>query len=226
MHLNRIAVYITIITMLMGVSACANPGFGNKNQTGSDEAFEIMYEARSLEDDDSVINKESLLDIAIVMEQLIVKAGKEKPEISIAGDNRIRVSLSESNGDELNEIKEVINKSFTLNLRNSKGVIEMDRYDFTRNQARVVYDFDNNPGVVTDFTDAAKFEELTTRLMGQSVTINMGDFELTQLLINAPITEGTALITAQSTYDQAKDLARMINVGALPFELKELTRKR
>ncbi len=79
----------------------------------------------------------------------------------------------------------------------------------------------SKPFVTIELKDAKKFEEITTRLTGQYLAIYLDDKELSKPSVNFPISGGSAQISGDYTVDEAKELADMINLGALPLKLVE-----
>lgn len=72
-----------------------------------------------------------------------------------------------------------------------------------------------------------KFRLATQQAMTSNVPIAiwMDDTQISSPMVNEVITDGSAVITGDFTYEEAKDLADKINGGALPFKM-EVTNKR
>jgi len=72
-----------------------------------------------------------------------------------------------------------------------------------------------------------KFRIATQQAMTSNVPIAiwMDDTQISSPMVNEVITDGSAVITGDFTYEEAKDLADKINGGALPFKM-EVTNKR
>lgn len=64
-----------------------------------------------------------------------------------------------------------------------------------------------------------KFAEATGRLQGQTMSIWMDNTMISAPVVNATITEGSAIIDGMESLDAAKELADQINAGALPFAM-------
>ena len=78
------------------------------------------------------------------------------------------------------------------------------------------------PEVAISFTDqgAAKFGELTKRLVGKPLAIFLDDMALTWPRVNTEITDGNAVITGSFTVEEAKRLSLQLNAGALPIPVR------
>jgi preprotein translocase subunit SecD len=98
--------------------------------------------------------------------------------------------------------------------------------DFVAGGAKVGYDQLNKPLVQIKMVSRDKFKEITTRLSAKPSPDNVLSIYLDNVLISAPavnyvIDSDTATITGSFTYDEAKNLADTINLGALPLKLTE-----
>ena len=90
-------------------------------------------------------------------------------------------------------------------------------------KSEVIFDRNSgNPQVGLQFdTEGAKmFEELTKRNSGKTVAIFLDNQLLSAPRVNQAITGGNAVIQGSFTVKEAKDLAVLLNAGALPVPLK------
>ena len=78
--------------------------------------------------------------------------------------------------------------------------------------------------VAIEFTDegAKKFADLTTMNVGRHIGIYLDGEQLTNPVVNEPITGGKAVITGSRTLDEAKNLAILLRSGALPVKVNVL----
>jgi preprotein translocase subunit SecD len=65
-----------------------------------------------------------------------------------------------------------------------------------------------------------KFAEATQRWLGQNISINMDDIQLSNPEVEEVIPDGEATISGMASTDEAKELASKIEAGALPFALE------
>src|SRR3989338_167841 len=90
-------------------------------------------------------------------------------------------------------------------------------------KSEVIFDQNSgNPqvGLQFDTEDAKMFEELTKRNSGKTVAIFLDNQLLSAPRVNQAITGGNAVIQGSFTVKEAKDLAVLLNAGALPVPLK------
>ena len=85
-------------------------------------------------------------------------------------------------------------------------------------RADVQFDHLLNPivGIQFDSEGARLFEELTENNIGKQMAIFVGGELISAPTVNDKITGGQAVITGSFTVDQAQDLARDLNTGAIP----------
>jgi len=83
----------------------------------------------------------------------------------------------------------------------------------------------NEPIVQIEFNDegAALFEKITTEHTGGSLAIFLDGVAVSVPRINEPIVGGTAIITGQFTPEEARDLVKNLNFGALPVPIELAT---
>ncbi len=79
----------------------------------------------------------------------------------------------------------------------------------------------NMPTVVLHFNDegAALFEKITTEHTGETLAIFLDGKPISEPTIREPIASGDATITGQFTPNEARELVRNLNFGALPVNI-------
>jgi len=66
------------------------------------------------------------------------------------------------------------------------------------------------------------FGDVTTQLVGKQLAIILDSQVISAPTVDSPITNGTGVITGSFTEQRAKDLATVLNAGALPVQLQKL----
>ncbi|OGY81858.1 MAG: protein-export membrane protein SecD [Candidatus Kerfeldbacteria bacterium RIFCSPHIGHO2_12_FULL_48_17] len=79
----------------------------------------------------------------------------------------------------------------------------------------------NEPQVQLNFNEEGKklFAEITERNINKTVAIYLDGTPISTPVVNAAIPTGEAVITGSFTVDEAKELARRLNAGALPVPI-------
>jgi SecD/SecF fusion protein len=111
-----------------------------------------------------------------------------------------------------------------MNWQAATGVLDDQTIPLTGAQVREaaanVYPGQGNVVELTFNGEGAQlFEQITTRLVNYPVGIFLDEDQLTAPTVQQPITNGTSIITGFETLDEAKDVAKLINAGALPVPL-------
>lgn len=85
----------------------------------------------------------------------------------------------------------------------------------------------NNPYISLQFNDEGSkiFADLTSKNIGKSVAIYIDNSLLSAPVVQEEITGGRAQITGQFTVQEAKDLAKNLNAGALPVPIKLISQQ-
>lgn len=78
-----------------------------------------------------------------------------------------------------------------------------------------------NPQISLEFNSegAKKFADITKRNLQKPVAIVLDNEVVSAPTVQSEITEGKAVITGQFTIDEAKNLAKLLNAGALPVPI-------
>ncbi len=89
-------------------------------------------------------------------------------------------------------------------------------------KAQVTFDQQSGaPQISLTFNDEGKklFADITQRNIGKQVAIFLDGTLLSAPVVQGAITDGNAVITGKFTVNEAKDLARRLNAGALPVPI-------
>jgi len=91
----------------------------------------------------------------------------------------------------------------------------------------VQFGTDGAPEVSLEFNDegAALFEEITARNVGRPVAIFLDGYPISIPMVNSKITGGKAVINGNFSIDEAKDLVKRLNSGALPVPISLISEK-
>ncbi len=181
--------------------------------------FEILYRVEPINKGD-VVNKELLNATQQMVDKRINIGGVSEPEITVEMPDRIRVKLAGAKDPE--KLRSLIGRPAVLTFRDETGKIVLNGNDLAPGGAGVGYDDLKRPIVTLKFKDASKFEQVTRDNVGKQVAIFLDDQMLTNPSIRQVISGGSAQIDGQRTYEEAKELADILNSGALPAKLVEM----
>lgn len=181
--------------------------------------FEVLYEAIPHEKGQT-ITPQVLASTAEALRNRIDVLGVTEPDITIEGNDRIRVQLAGVKDKE--KAREILGRPARLTFRDPTGKqVLLDGRDLKAGGASQDYDQSGRPAVSLELKDPQKFYNLTKKYLGQPMPIYLDNQRLDAPVINEPIPNGKAIITGNFTVESAKTLANLLNAGSLPVDLKE-----
>lgn len=238
----------TLICMLAVavVSTISVPYIFNSITKGLDLAggFEILYQVSSA-DKKTKLTKEDLESAYKTMMRRIDKLGVSEPEISIEGNDKIRVKLAGITNPD--EARNYITITGELSFRDSSDNKLMDKDVISG--AKISTDEQGRPAILLNVKDKDLFYEQTTKIsqtedqliviwldydksMGDSYkTADCGNFEdenTVKCLSAATVKQGfssNVIIQGNFSYEQAKSLVDLINSGSSNVKYKEISSK-
>lgn len=173
-----------------------------------------------VKDDD--VTKDELESVKSQLELRVNSMGVAETTAVIEGDNRIRIDIP-GVYDTANVSTE-LSKTGSLTFRNSNGDVLLEGTDVE--EATVTTNQQTGYAEVAlkmTKSGTEKFKEATTTYLNQTISIYMDEEELVSPTVNTTITNGEAVISGNYTVSKAKNLAALINSGALPVELEVAT---
>ena len=202
--------------------------------------FEVLYEVTPLEDDQE-LNSDMVYNTYKAILKRIDILGVSEPEITIEGDNRIRIKLAGVTNAE--EARDTISSTAVLSFRDANDNLLMTSSVLGGN-AKVTTDQYGNPAVSLSIKDTDTFYNVTKKVkdMTNNVIVIWLDYETgdsyqrekdkcgslgdSKCLSAATVNETFAsdvIIQGNFTQEEAESLVELINSGALPTKLTEIT---
>lgn len=182
--------------------------------------FDVLYEV--LPTENQPVTREGVLATQRALENRVNAIGAREPNITIEGSNRIRVQLAGVENQE--EAKRILGEPAKLEFRapDDKTVL-LTGADLKPN-ARFQQDSQTGQVVVAvEFKEPKKLQDVTTQYLGQPMGIYLNGRQLSKPTIQSIISTGTAQITGLRDAKEATELANLLNAGALPYPIKELS---
>lgn len=220
MDTKRLTAFILIVLVTLGVVAGTSLPLAQGVKLGLDlkGGFEILYVAEPLEAG-AEVTPDALRETARSLEERVNKLGTAEPEITPEGRDRIRAKIAGVQNEA--EVREILNRPAELTFRGPDGTKEMIGSDFVEGGASVEFDQAGQPYIALQVKNADKFRDVTQRLLGQPLAIYLDEDELSAPIVQAVISNGQASISGRYTFQEAKEIADVINLGALPLKLTE-----
>lgn len=155
-----------------------------------------------------------------ILERRINEMGLAEPLIQREGKKRIIIELPGVKGPD--QAIKTIGKTAVMEFKDENGTVHLTGNDLK--DAKEQIGQNKQFMVAIEFTDegAKKFADLTTMNVGRHIGIYLDGEQLTNPVVNEPITGGKAVITGSRTLDEAKNLAILLRSGALPVKVNVL----
>ena len=235
---SRLIIFGLTVLVLLATVIGFYPNIQNGMTLGLDlqGGFEIVYEVSPLKEGSDLPEMGAITQS---ISKRIDVLGVNEPEISIEGDNRIRIQLAGVK-DQV-EAREIISTTANLTFRDVNDKLLADAEILTEGGASLAYE---NGFVVVSLkiNDTDKFYELTKTVSemvsGNNIIVTWLDFEegvdsykvevskenpkyISAASVNQGI-NGDAIIKGSFTDEEARQLANLINSGSLPVKMSEI----
>lgn len=202
--------------------------------------FEILYEIKPLKENDKLTEDMLYSTYKAILKRIDV-LGVSEPEITIEGDNRIRVKLAGITDAE--EARNTISSTAVLSFRDASDNLLLTS-DVLGGQAKVTTDERGNPAVSLRIKDTDAFYAATKKVknMTNNVMVIWLDYdEKSDSYLSEKNICGTSqshclsdphvekafasdvIIQGSFTKDEVASLVELINSGALPTKLNEIS---
>ncbi|MFP4371409.1 MAG: protein translocase subunit SecD [Halanaerobium sp.] len=175
----------------------------------------IVLQAQPTEERE--INDTVMTGIQSVVERRVNQLGLSEPLIQRQGDDRIIVELPAV--DSPNEAIQTIGRTAMLTFQNSEGEVLMTGEAVK--DARADHDQYGRPIISFTLNDegSTEFANITRQYMGEKISINLDDEQLTNPTVQAVIEE-RGQITGYDSIEEAEEDAILIREGALPVPVE------
>ncbi len=239
---GNIAIFAIIMVATILLAVFTTPWVVKNTNLGLDlkGGFEVLYEVQPLEDGD-VIDDSAMNATVRAINNRINVLGVSEPDVRIEENNRIRVQLAGISDQ--NEAREVISSTAQLTFRDVEDNVLLDGKDLKPRGAALGYKQTGEPVVELTLQSAEKFGEVTSEIAQRPEPENRLviwlDYEegdtyeeevqkenskiVSDARVTSPILSDKATISGGDiTAESAKQLADILNAGALPVKLDEI----
>lgn len=181
-----------------------------------------LYEAQNTDIDNFNDKMSAAMDI---LRKRLDGQGYTEATIAREGDARIRVEIPEV--DDPNAVLDIIGKPALLQFIGPDGAVIMEGKDISYARATTLDGSGNQPIVQFELKDegAKAFAKATAKFIGQIISIQLDGKEISSPEVQGVIPSGNGYIEGMESIDAAKELAMLIESGALPIELEQLQAK-
>lgn len=237
---GRIVAFFLLVILLFSTMGSTVNGIANRINLGLDlqGGFEVLYDVKPI--DGQKLTKDTLESAAGALEERVNALGVNEPSIQIEGDHRIRVQLAGIKDQ--NEARDLLSTQANLTFRDVNDKVLLNGSEIEG--AKQAYTQNNQPNVVLTLKNPKKFGEITKELSqkagtGENLLVIWLDYEkgkdsykaesqkqdpkyLSAASVNQKLSQKEVTIEGGFDIKEAQNLAKLINAGALPVQLKEV----
>lgn len=201
--------------------------------------FEVLYQVESLKDNED-ITEEMVRDTSNALRTRIDVLGVTEPNIQVESDKRIRVQLA--GVEDQQSARELLSTQANLTFRDVNDNLLLDGSHLKEGKAKENFSEAGNPVVTLEMKDPNKFGEVTTeisKMYPNNQLVIWLDFEegvdsfaaevqkpnpkfISAPNVDKPINSSGVEISGSFTVKETKELAGILNAGALPVHLEEI----
>ncbi|MCM3743450.1 protein translocase subunit SecDF [Sporosarcina luteola] len=240
---SRIVAFLLLLVMLGSLIGATVKPIIKDVRLGLDlqGGFEVLYEVQPLKGKEGQkITEDVVSDTAGALRNRVDVLGVSEPVIQVESNNRIRVQLAGVEDQET--ARELLSTQANLTFRDADDNLMLDGDDLKEGKAKANFGQNGNPVVTLEMKDPDKFGQVTAEIKAkapENVMVIWMDFEEgvdsykeermkeKPKFISAPsvkevINSSNVEINGSFTVEETKDLAGILNAGALPVHLEEI----
>ncbi|WP_084414004.1 protein translocase subunit SecD [Salibacterium aidingense] len=238
----RIVTFFVIVLALAGVisQTVMNTAKGINLGLDLQGGFEILYEVSPAEEGEELTD-ETMQATVSALNQRVNVLGVSEPNISIEGENRIRVQLA--GVEDQQTARDLLATEADLSFRDVDDKERLSGDALEENGASVGFTRANEPIVTLSLKDPNEFGEVTENIISEYNQPNNRlviwlDYEegdsfseevqkedpkyLSAPMVNQPLYERDIQIEGDFEIQEAEFLAEVLNSGSLPVEMEEI----
>lgn len=239
---SRIVAFLLIVVVIGSLMGTTVKGVLSNINLGLDlqGGFEVLYQVEPLKKGQK-ITESDVKATADAISRRVNVLGVSEPSIQIESGDRIRVQLAGVKDQE--SARDVLSNQANLTFRDVNDKVLLDGNDLQQGGAKPSFDEQGRPMVTLKLKDPDKFGQVTSKIAAMGTPNNLLviwlDFEegkssykkeavkADPQFVSAPqvtkeINSKDVQITGSFTVQETKDLAGILNAGALPAKLKEM----
>ncbi|MFJ7737820.1 protein translocase subunit SecDF [Lysinibacillus sp. NPDC097287] len=239
---SRIVAFVLLLVLFTATISTTVGGVLKDIKLGLDlqGGFEVLYEVSELKEGQK-ITPEIVAATAAALGSRVDALGVSEPSIEVEDKNRIRVQLAGIEDQE--SARKLLSTSANLTFRDVDDNLLLDGDDLKPNGASASFDEQNRPIVSLTLKDAKKFADITREIAakpaGQNLLVVWLDFEEgvdsykaesqkadpryeSAAAVSQTLNTTDVMISGNFTVEETKNLADILDAGALPVKLTEI----
>lgn len=239
---SRIVAFVLLMVIFTATIGTTVGGVLKDIKLGLDlqGGFEVLYEVKELHKGEE-ITQGVLSATATALSERVNAIGVSEPSIQVEDKNRIRVQLAGVEDQE--SARKLLSTTANLTFRDVDDNILLDGNDLKPGGAKDSFDQQNRPIVSLTLKDAKKFADITSKIAakpaGQNLLVVWLDFEegvdsykaesqkakpryASAATVTQTLNTTDVMISGNFTVEETKNLAGILDAGALPVKLNEI----
>ncbi|UOF88592.1 protein translocase subunit SecD [Fodinisporobacter ferrooxydans] len=219
---SRFIAFLLIVAIIFGVTGATTKKIWSKIPLGLDlrGGFDILYQIQPTKG--QTVNSDAQKATIAALDERLAAMNYTDPVIQAEGTDRVRVQLAGVFDQKAVKSALVAEAKLEFRAPDDKTVLLTGK-DLVNNAKYETDPQTNAPVVAVEFKDPKKFADITQKYLQQPIGIWLNDKLLSKPTVQTVIANGKATITGMSSPQEAIKLAQLLNAGALPFPLKQLS---
>lgn len=239
---SRIVAFVLLMVIFVATIGTTVGGVLKDIKLGLDlqGGFEVLYEVKELKEGQK-ITPEVVSATASALSKRVNAIGVSEPSIQVEDKNRIRVQLA--GVEDQASARKLLSTSANLTFRDVDDNLLLDGDDLKPGGAKDSFDQQNRPIVSLTLKDAKKFADITSKIAakpaGENLLVVWLDFEegvdsykaesqkakpryASAATVKERLDTTDVMISGNFTVEETKNLAGILEAGALPVKLDEI----
>ncbi|MDB4897692.1 MAG: protein translocase subunit [Firmicutes bacterium] len=226
MRARAVAILMVLVVLIAGTGyyfSAVNP-IKNNMKLGLDLKGGVHMVLQGVDSEVGKVTPQSLETAKAVIENRVNKSGLSEPVVQTDVANK-RIIVEIANEQDTEKAKAIVGQTAVLTFVGPDGAIVLEGKDI--DTAGITSQSGQGYAVSLKLKGDGpkKFADATAKYINQPITIKLDGLVISSPVVQSTITNGQAVITGNFTADSAKQLADLINGGALPIKL-QLTENR
>ncbi len=217
---GRLTTFLIIVVMIIAVFLSTSRMLYTKIPLGLDlqGGFSVLYQVGNGK---QTLTASDMSATVAALQSRINTLGVSEPSIAVQNGGRISISLA----GKFNQVaaRQFLSSQANLEFKSPSGKVLMTGKDVVSNAHYQASSTTGQPEVAISFKNPALFGSITTKYLNQRISIWFNNKMISNPNIQTPITGGNATISPMPSVQSAMQLANLINAGALPFPIHQLS---
>jgi preprotein translocase subunit SecD len=215
---GRLTTLILIVVIIFSLVFTTGKSLFAKIPLGLDlqGGFDVLYQIG----DGVHVSTNDVTATVAALTNRVNSLGVSEPLIEVEKGGRVRVELAGVKNQY--QARQFLSTEASLEFKSPTGQVLLTGKDLVSNAFYEADPNDGKPVVAVQFTNPSKLQNITQKYLGKQMSIWLNGKFVQSPTIQAVISDGKATIS-QTTIQDAIKVAQLLNAGALPLPLHELS---